>query len=167
MTLTLRSAADAAARSAKSNNEAQNARITILLFTRKGLRWTVYAGLLALRVRMKKQWAIRHWLQHPEFAGGLPGIAPSDRLRFSRLQLRGSAGIAPASLSLPRGKTRKPKDISKNGNGGVRNLPGESSGSQPSLRGRIIVRGTPRCRLCSHSSSANSQTRSSESCSCC
>jgi hypothetical protein len=33
-----------------------------------------------------------------------PGIAPSDRLRFSRLQLRGSAGIAPASLSPPQGE---------------------------------------------------------------
>jgi hypothetical protein len=41
---------------------------------------------------------------HPEFAGGLPGIAPSDRLRCSRLQLRGSAGIAPASLSSLQGK---------------------------------------------------------------
>jgi hypothetical protein len=41
---------------------------------------------------------------YPEFADGLPGIASSDRLRFSRLQLRGSAGIAPASLSLPQGK---------------------------------------------------------------
>jgi hypothetical protein len=37
-------------------------------------------------------------------ADGLPGISPSDRLRFSRLQLRGSAGIAPASLSSPHGK---------------------------------------------------------------
>src|SRR5258708_25778842 len=54
-TLTLRSAADAAARATRSNNEAQSARITILLFTRKGLRWTVYAGLLALRVRMHEQ----------------------------------------------------------------------------------------------------------------
>jgi len=53
---------------------------------------------------MKKQLAISHWLWHPDFAGGLPGNAPSGRLRFSRLQLRGSAGIAPASLSLPRGK---------------------------------------------------------------
>jgi hypothetical protein len=43
-------------------------------------------------------------IQHPKFAGGLPGNSSSDRLRFSRLQLRGSAGIAPASLSLPRGK---------------------------------------------------------------
>jgi hypothetical protein len=45
------------------------------------------------------------WVHHiRQLAGGLPGIAPSDRLRFSRLQLRGSAGIAPASLSSPQGK---------------------------------------------------------------
>ena len=37
-------------------------------------------------------------------ADGLPGNVPSDRLRCSRLQLRGSAGIAPASLSSPQGK---------------------------------------------------------------
>jgi hypothetical protein len=44
-------------------------------------------------------------IQHPNILQtAFPGIAPSDRLRFSRLQLRGSAGIAPASLSLPRGK---------------------------------------------------------------
>src|ERR1700721_439363 len=42
--------------------------------------------------------------EHPVSCDGLPGIHPSDRLRFSRLQLRGSAGIAPASLSLPQGK---------------------------------------------------------------
>src|SRR6266403_5973884 len=51
-TFILSSAADAAATAEKSKNEAQSARITILLFTRKRLRWTVYAGLLALRVRM-------------------------------------------------------------------------------------------------------------------
>jgi hypothetical protein len=45
-----------------------------------------------------------NWLGPPTSADGLPGIAPSDRLRFSRLQLRGSAGIAPASLSLPQSK---------------------------------------------------------------
>jgi hypothetical protein len=37
-------------------------------------------------------------------ADSLPGISSSDRLRFPRLQLRGSAGIAPASLSSPQGK---------------------------------------------------------------
>src|ERR1700679_1066382 len=103
MTLTLRSAANAAgrARATKIKNEAQSARITILLFTRKGLRWTVYDGLLALRVRtLERQFGsgIRN------SADGLPGITPSDRLRCSRLQLRGSAGIAPASLSSPQGK---------------------------------------------------------------
>src|ERR1700733_2890461 len=105
MTLTLRSAANAAgrARATKIKNEAQSARITILLFTRKGLRWTVYAGLLALRVR-RLRLAISSYLNLPDSADGLPGNAPSGRLRFSRLQLRGSAGIAPASLSLPRGK---------------------------------------------------------------
>jgi hypothetical protein len=46
----------------------------------------------------------QHQTVHPEFADSLPGIPPSDRLRFSRLQLRGSAGIAPASLSSPQGK---------------------------------------------------------------
>src|ERR1700740_3378297 len=39
MTLTLRSAADAAEKETRSKNQAQSARITILLFTRKGLRW--------------------------------------------------------------------------------------------------------------------------------
>src|SRR5580700_7886172 len=105
MTLTLRSAADAAAMKTKIRNEARSARITILLFTRKGLRWTVYAGLLALRVRMRGgnwQFAIGWSIRILQTA--FPGIAPSDRLRFSRLQLRGSAGIAPASLSSPQGK---------------------------------------------------------------
>ena len=53
---------------------------------------------------IKQQLAISNWLELPDSAGGLPGNAPSGRLRFSRLQLRGSAGIAPASLSLPWGK---------------------------------------------------------------
>src|ERR1017187_9334334 len=97
MTLTFRSAADAAARETKSKNEARNARITILLFTRKGLRRTIYAGLLALRVRMANP-AVRNTRL---LADGLPGNFPSDRLQFPRLQLRGSAGIAPASQSLP------------------------------------------------------------------
>jgi hypothetical protein len=50
------------------------------------------------------QLAIGNWPKHPDFTDGLPGNSPSDRLRFSRLQLRGSAGIAPASLSSPWGK---------------------------------------------------------------
>jgi hypothetical protein len=52
----------------------------------------------------EQQFAISNWPELPDSADGLPGIAPSDRLRFSRLQLRGSAGIAPASLSSPQGK---------------------------------------------------------------
>src|SRR5271169_33578 len=52
MTLTLRSAADAAARATKIKNVTRDTCMTILLFTRKGLRWTDCAGLLALRVRM-------------------------------------------------------------------------------------------------------------------
>src|SRR5437879_6248539 len=135
MTLTLRSAADDAARATKSKSEAQSTRITILLFTRKGLRWTVCAGLLALRVRMvnsTQQSALSIQPMralaraHPRFfAGGLPGIAPSDRLRFSRLQLRGSAGIAPASLSLPSGKdAQTERTFQRTTNAGVRNLPG-------------------------------------------
>ena len=60
--------------------------------------------------------SISNWLEHPDLADGLPGNPPSDRLRFSRLQLRGSAGIAPASLSSPHGKdAQTEKDISKNG----------------------------------------------------
>src|ERR1700683_5321759 len=82
MTLTLRSAADAAARAAKTKNEARSARITILLFTRKGLRWTVYAGLLALRVRMKKQLLVSLWLAHPEFAAASPGLLPVTACDF-------------------------------------------------------------------------------------
>jgi hypothetical protein len=41
---------------------------------------------------------------HPNLQTAFPEFSSSDRLRFSRLQLRGSAGIAPASLSSPHGK---------------------------------------------------------------
>src|ERR1700733_13432420 len=121
MTLTLRSAANAAgrARATKIKNEAQSARITILLFTRKGLRLTVCAGLLALRVRMLERQASGKWPFAIALASGFcrrsSQDSPGDQLRFSRLQLRGSAGFAPASLSSLWTKTRKPKDISKNG----------------------------------------------------
>ncbi len=37
-------------------------------------------------------------------APGLPGISSSGRRQFPRLQLRGSAGFSPASLSSPSGK---------------------------------------------------------------
>jgi hypothetical protein len=72
----------------------------------------------------------------PEFADGLPGIPSSGRLRFSRLQLRGSAGIDTRFPVFAMGaKTRKPKDISKNENVGSRNLPGAGAGSQPAYPG--------------------------------
>jgi hypothetical protein len=75
--------------------------------------------------------AIGHWLVHPKLADGLPGNAPSDRLRFSRLQLRGSAGLAPASLSSPRGKDAQTEGHFKEREiVCVRNLPGEDGGSQ-------------------------------------
>src|SRR5580692_5922455 len=103
MTLTLRSAADAAARATKSKSEARSARITSPPFHAKGVK---VDGLRRSPgfASEDAQGAVGNGLEHPEFAGGLPGIRPSDRLRFSRLQLRGSAGVAPASLSLPRGK---------------------------------------------------------------
>src|SRR6266852_6698883 len=60
----------------------------------------VHAGLLALRVRMWLS-ARMSFGQHPVTTAGLPRFtfsdSPSDRLRFPRLQLRGSAGFAPAS----------------------------------------------------------------------
>jgi len=41
---------------------------------------------------------------HPLHALGLPGTYPSGRWQFPRLQLRGSAGFSPASLSSPSGE---------------------------------------------------------------
>jgi hypothetical protein len=51
-----------------------------------------------------QQFATGNWPKHPDSVDALPGISTSGRPRFSRLQLRGSAGIAPASLSSPQGK---------------------------------------------------------------
>ncbi len=59
-----------------------------------------------------------------------PGF-PGDLLQFPRLQLRGSAGISPASLSFAeRQKTRIPKDMEKNEKTGARNLMRRWWGSQ-------------------------------------
>ncbi len=70
--------------------------------------------------------------EHPDSADGLPGNSPSDRLRFPRLQLRGSAGIAPASLSSLWGEDAQTEGHFKERKiSGVRNLPGGSGGSQP------------------------------------
>src|SRR5271165_3435035 len=46
-------------------------------------------------------------------ARGLPGISPSGREQFPRLQLRGSAGFSPASLSSPSGKDARSERYDK------------------------------------------------------
>src|ERR1700691_5963065 len=111
MTLTLRSAADAADRRTKSKNEAQNVRITILLFTRKGLRWTVYAGLLAWRVRMVEPGGPTSEFLHLAFPGSLP-VTGCDFLAYSCAAAR---ELHPLPCLRHKAKTRKPKDISKSG----------------------------------------------------
>src|SRR5580700_11781508 len=115
MTLTLRSAADAAAIETKIRNEARSARITILLFTRKGLRWTVYAGLLALRVRMRggncnSQLAGASGFCRRPSQGLLP-VTGCDFLAYSCAAAR---ELHPLPCLRHKAKTRKPKDISKN-----------------------------------------------------
>src|SRR5260370_5666151 len=120
MTLTLRSAADAAARATKIKNEARSARITILLFTRKGLRWTVFAGLLALRVRMLEQqlalWTICSCkTEHPDFQTAFPGLNPVTGCHFRAYSCAATRELHPLPCLRLEAKTRKPKDISKNG----------------------------------------------------
>src|SRR5438309_7476043 len=48
---------------------------------------------------MRRSPGLRVRMLYPEITYGLPGFGPSDRRRFPRLQLRGSAGFSPASLS--------------------------------------------------------------------
>src|SRR5438309_6856280 len=60
------------------------------------------AGLLASRVRI---------ISRSANALVLPGISSSGRWQFPRLQLRGSAGFSPASLSSPSGKDARSKQI--------------------------------------------------------
>ena len=62
-------------------------------------------------------------------ARGLPGI-PSGRGQFPRLQLRGSAGFAPASLSSPSGKDARSEGITKSKNGRMMNVMGRRGRSQ-------------------------------------
>jgi hypothetical protein len=71
-------------------------------------------------------------------ADGLPGINPSDRLRFSRLQLRGSAGIAPASLSSPRGEDAQTEGHFKERKYWLKEFSGGGLGSQM----RFTTKGT-------------------------
>src|SRR5207302_11394105 len=88
----------------------------------KGVEGSRYAPVSWLA--SKDAMSIRH--TQPAF----PGF-PGDRLQFPRLQLRGSAGISPASLSFAeRQKTRIPKDMEKNEKAGARNLMGGWQGSQ-------------------------------------
>ncbi len=47
---------------------------------------------------------------------GLPGTLPSGRGQFPRLQLRGSAGFSPASLSSPSGKDARSEEHCKDQN---------------------------------------------------
>jgi hypothetical protein len=53
---------------------------------------------------------------HPFHAVALPGISPSGRWQFPRLQLRGSAGFAPASLSSPSGEDAHSEEHCKDQN---------------------------------------------------
>src|SRR5947208_2415111 len=48
---------------------------------------------------MRRSPGLRVRMLYPEITYGLPGFGPSGRRRFPRLQLRGSAGFSPASLS--------------------------------------------------------------------
>ena len=83
----------AAEKTSEKKDNRDNAH-TILLCTRKRLKLTDRAGLLASRVRM---------ITASGYAPAFPG-SPSGRGQFPRLQLRGSAGFSPASLSSPSGK---------------------------------------------------------------
>src|SRR6202167_3462125 len=98
----------------KSKNEAQSARITILLFTRKGLRWTGYAGLLALRVRMlQRQVTIGSSIRILQAA--FPGLLPVTGCDFLAYSCAAARELHPLPCLCHGAKTRKPKDISKNG----------------------------------------------------
>jgi hypothetical protein len=52
--------------------------------------------------------------QHPVTPPAFPGLTPSGRWQFPRLQLRGSAGFSPASQSSPSGKDARSEDFAKN-----------------------------------------------------
>src|SRR5580658_2967055 len=111
MTLTLRSAADAAARATKTRNEAQSARITILLFTRKGLRADDLRRSpgFAREDASSSNWQLARaskFLQtaFPEF---LP-VTGCDVLAYSCAAAR---ELHPLPSLRYKAKTRKPKDI--------------------------------------------------------
>jgi hypothetical protein len=120
--LTFSSAADAAARAAKNKSEAPNARMTILLFTRKGLRWTDCAGLLALRVRMARA--------HPVRPAAFPGSFPVAGGSFLAYSCAAAWDSHPLPSLRQAAKTRLPKDLKKNQKTRARNLPTGGRGSQ-------------------------------------
>jgi len=66
-------------------------------------------------------------------APGLPGISPSGRWQFPRLQLRGSAGFSPASLTSPSGEVARSEEFTKIKTTVVEESNGCESGSQSHL----------------------------------
>src|SRR6266446_7296815 len=103
MTLILSAAAEAAATRTMKPARIRRNRMHSSFNTRKGLGWTVHAGLLASRVRTPLSTFDEY--KRPS------RVCPSDRLRFPRLQLRGSAGFSPASLLVRLTRVREPKKL--------------------------------------------------------
>jgi hypothetical protein len=62
-----------------------------------------------------QQLAVGNWLKLPDSAGGLPGIRPSDRCGFLAYSCAAARELHPLPCLCHGAKTRKPKDISKNG----------------------------------------------------
>jgi hypothetical protein len=89
------------------------------------------AGLLASRVRMS----------NPACQPAFPEIS-SDRRRFPRLQLRGSAGFAPASLSSPSGKDAHPKELFKEP---AKLVQGMYAGNPPKVKSQCRVGSNAAC----------------------
>src|ERR1700730_8707097 len=82
--------------------------------TRKGLVWTVHAGILASRASTRLPTYERY--NRPS------RVLPSDRLCFPRLQLRGSAGFSPASLLVSADEGANQRSCERTKLNGWRNL---------------------------------------------
>src|ERR1700730_8456616 len=78
-----------------------------------------------------------------DHALGLPGTRPSGRRQFPRLQLRGSAGFSPASLSSPSGEDARSERHHKEQDNfkttAAKNLTAESHWSQMHLEQRTLT----------------------------
>src|SRR5438270_12450474 len=61
--------------------------------------WPPWTATVVNEYVMRRSPGLLVRMLYPEITYGLPGFGPSGRRRFPRLQLRGSAGFAPASLS--------------------------------------------------------------------